>query len=325
MTIRKRESQPALSTMLAVMGAKRPPDEMPSSDVRRIGRSNSLPRSIEDDESIERALAELAAVPVANDAPKAVFVVRARNEPSTITKERADRRPAARPKHFPKPTMSGSLGIASFIAADASPPKWLVDGLQENLERLLAGLHPKKRLSTEVRAEMGRAEQAAKTLQDLLRDTELLSHLSPDNLPNRNQFFAGLNWIAKRAAIAAAPGKRGRPKTMFDLSSLQFQCAVIVGVAWRMLWQEPLGDGDVDGQQACEMIWQALDRPPHQPSSTRSRRSRQDGVIVLSSFDTWGEWMEKVRKALEAPQEDGLNVKFAREVERTFRRAGAKR
>jgi hypothetical protein len=92
-----------------------------------------------------------------------------------------------------------------------------------------------------------------------------------------------------------------------------------------MLWQEPLGDGDVDGQQACEMIWQALDRPPHQPSSTRSRRSRQDGVIVLNSFDTWGEWMEKARKALEAPKEDGLNVKFAREVERTFYRAGAKR
>jgi hypothetical protein len=197
--------------------------------------------------------------------------------------------------------------------------------LQEIIERLLAGLHPKKRLSTEVRAEMCRVEKAAKTLQDLLRDTELLGHLSPNNIPNRNQFFAGLNWIAKRAAVAATPGKRGRPKTMFDLSSLQFQCAVIVAVAWRMLWREPLGDGDVDGQQACEMIWQALDRPPHQPSSTRSRRSRQDGVIILSSFDTWGEWMEKARKALETPQEDGLNVKFAREVELTFRRAGAKR
>jgi hypothetical protein len=158
MTIRKLEGASALSTLHAVMGAKSPLDEMPISDVRRIGRSNNLARSAGDNERIERALAELAAVPVANDAPKAAFVVRARNESSIITEERTDRRPAGRPKNVPQPTTSGSLGIASFIAADDSPPNWLVDGLQEILERLLAGLHPKKRLSTEVRAEMCRVE-----------------------------------------------------------------------------------------------------------------------------------------------------------------------
>src|ERR1700722_10097583 len=95
MTIRKLEDLPALSTLHAVMGAKSPLDEMPISDVRRMGRSNNLARSIGDNESIERALAKLAAVPVANDAPKAAFVVRAKNEPGIITEERADRRPTA--------------------------------------------------------------------------------------------------------------------------------------------------------------------------------------------------------------------------------------
>jgi hypothetical protein len=295
--------------------------ETPGGDVRRIGRSNSAARCIDDNERIERALGQLGNDPSSMEAPKATFVARARNEPVVVIKERLSRSPPVRPKNVPQPATSGSLGIASFIAAEIAPPNWLVVGLQEHLEGLLAGLHPKKRPSTEVRAELCKVEKAAKTLQDLLKDTELLGHLSPDNIPNRNPFFAGLNWIAKRAATASAPGKQGRPKTRFDLSSLQFQCAIVVSVAWRMVWQKPLSDVDIEGQQACEMFWNALGRQPHRPSTTRARRSKLHGVIELNSFDTWGEWIKKAR----ATEKDKLNIKFAREVERTFRRAGAPR
>lgn len=292
-------------------------------DVRCIGRPSSASRSILDNERIDRALGESAHEPSAINAPKVAFVRRPRNMPASAG--RRLRQLPTRPKDVSKPTTTGPLGIASFIGADTSPPRWLVEGLHESLERLIASLHPKKRPSTEVRAAMCRVDKSTRILQDLLKDTELLSHLSPDNIPNRNQFFAGLNWIAKRAAIAATPGKQGRPKTRFDLSSVQFQCAIIVAVAWRMVWQQPLSDGDIDGQQTCEMIWQALGRTPHQPSSTRLRRSKQEGVIALNSFEAWGEWMEKARKALEAPQEDSLTVEYAREVERTFHRAAARR
>jgi hypothetical protein len=335
MTIRKLESQPGLSTMLTVMGAKSPPDEKPIGDVRRIGRSNNVARSTEDNESIERALAELATDPVADDAPKSEFMVRARNEPSVIPQEHADRRPAGRPKDVPRPTPpNDALDIARFIADEINPPNWLVVGLQRHFAQLSVGRHySKKRLSTEVRAEMRKVEKAAKTFQDLLRDTELLSHLSVDsldNLPNRNQFFAGVNWIAKRAAIAAAPGKQGRPKKRYELASPQFKCAVVVCIAWRIVWQKSLSSSSLAGRQACEMLFTKFDEAQRSDGSPR----RESDEMV-----TWEEWIEKALDVVEAIEEDDLlpssrktsgsgedrlSVKFAREVERNFRRSAGR-
>jgi hypothetical protein len=224
--IRKLEGASALSTLHAVMGAKSPLDEMPISDVRRIGRSNSVVRTIENNERIDRELIQLAIDVTLNEAPKATFASCARNAP-TAKKNASD----------------ASIEIARHIAGNALPSDHLVTGMHAQLNNLREVLRwkGKERSLTELRdlanqvhrsaaylqsfpengqlpkARMAKAEKAATVLQDCLRNTELLSYLFKDRPAIVDPSFAdGLDIVLQRAA-GSSDAKNGRPKKQPDI------------------------------------------------------------------------------------------------------------
>jgi len=226
MTIRKLEGPSALSTLHAVMGAKGPLDEMPISDVRRVGRSDSAVRTIENNERIDRGLAQHTLDAMFNEVPKATFTSLDRNAPT--------------PK---KNASEPSIEIAHHITRNALPSDRLVTGLHAQLNNLREVLRwkGKERSLTELRdlayqvhrsaaylqsfpengqlpkARMAKAENAATVLQDCLRNTELLSYLFKDRPAIIDPSFAdGLEIILQRAA-GSSVAKNGRPKKQPDI------------------------------------------------------------------------------------------------------------
>jgi hypothetical protein len=206
----------------------------------------------------------------------------------------------------------GPLGIARIICAQPDPPEWLVAGLETIWLRLQVGSHElKKRSSEDIRAEMGRILKATKTLQDALKDEEVLPLLDPDSVWDKNSVLADLNWIAERAVTAAVKKKQGRPKKVSDLLSMQYCCAVVASAAWLEVRREFLSGSNIEGQEACEMFWRMIPkreklRLKHKNSVNVDSRSKQHGVTSVRSYGVWKEWLEKALIIVEASNEDRI-------------------